>query len=125
MEEAKDELVSTLDYRDYLSVVGKTHVVPYSKDFEKCSVVRVGIEQPIDNNIEIQDDVLSSKLESNGNSGLPTNGKITLLCTWSRDGVSALHPTCILFNAQLDNGKSLMEIGIECLNIETNKGVGN
>jgi hypothetical protein len=63
MEEVKDEPVSTLDYKDSLSVVVKTNVVPCSKDFEKCSLVGVGIEQPIDNNIEIQDDVLSYKLE--------------------------------------------------------------
>jgi hypothetical protein len=56
---------------------------------------------------------------------LPANGKVTFLCTWSRDGASALHPTCIPFHAQLDDGKSLMEVGIECLYTKINKGVGN
>ncbi|CAM6025347.1 unnamed protein product [Sphagnum balticum] len=115
MEEAKDEPVSTPDCRDSLSAVGKTDVAPCSKDSEKCSLVGAGTEQPIDNNREIQDAVLSSKLESNGDSGLPANGKITLLFTGSRDGASA----------QPDNGKSSMEVGIECLHTETNKGVGN
>jgi hypothetical protein len=105
--------------------VGKTNVVPCSKDSKKCSLVGVGIEQPIDNNIEIQNDVLSNKLESNGDSRLLVNGKITLLCTRFGDGANALYPTCIPFNAQFDNGKSSMEVGIECLYININKGMGN
>jgi hypothetical protein len=44
MEEIKDEPVSTLHYKDSLSVVGKIDVVPYSKDFEKCSLVGARIE---------------------------------------------------------------------------------
>jgi lysine-specific demethylase 3 len=78
MEEAKDESVSTPDCRDSLSAVGKTDVAPCSKDSEKCSLVGAGTEQPIDNNREIQDAVLSSKLESNGDSGLPANATESL-----------------------------------------------
>ncbi len=63
MEEVKDEPVSTSDYKDSLIVVGKTNVVPCSKDSKKCSLVGARSEQPIDNNIEIKDDVLSCKLE--------------------------------------------------------------
>jgi hypothetical protein len=36
MEEAKDEQVSTPNYKDSLSVVGKIDMVPCSKDSEKC-----------------------------------------------------------------------------------------
>ncbi len=59
--------------------MGKIDAALCSKDSEKCSLVGVGTKQPIDNNKEMQDVVLSSNLESNGDNGLLVNGNITFL----------------------------------------------